>query len=241
MIVNAVASGWEVIYQRAHEQLALQLALNWQPKYRSQRWVEVLSAIGDHDNEQAEWHGSFHLNTAGAPLDFSQKPIQHKQIEEVVDAAQYKSRYVATLISLHTQYLYSKAAQEDAALATILEQQAQERKRWLSSLKITKTDAQKDYQLMHWCDRCSLILCRNQIPEDERKVDIFTGPDERMYQLWQRDSGSLAVEPWPFAEEKMEVRVEARYLKKLKFKNDAELAEALSLAKVEEKVWQFKA
>ncbi|EMR02621.1 hypothetical protein ADICEAN_02220 [Cesiribacter andamanensis AMV16] len=68
MIVNASKGGWEVIFQRAHELLAMQLGWHWRPEQRPHFWLETLAAIGDHDNEQDAWHGRDHLTKAGAPL-----------------------------------------------------------------------------------------------------------------------------------------------------------------------------
>jgi hypothetical protein len=240
MIVNPLPDGWEIIYQRAHEQLALHLGCFWHSKFLPKRWPEVLAAIGDHDNEQQSWQGKSHLNTAGAPIDFSHKNIELEQIEKVVDDAAYKSRYIAVLIGLHTNYLYADEATKNKQLKELLRTQEKQRQAWLKELGITLEEAQSAYCLLHWCDRCSLILCRRELPEDERKLEVFKGPDGKQYFIWKRKDESLGLSPWPFSEDKLEVYVETRRVTQLKFKSDNELARQLAKAPVTERKWVFK-
>ena len=241
MIVNSTRAGWEVIFQRAHELLAVQIGWRWQARQLPLRWVETLTALGDHDNQQDNWQGTKHLTKAGAPLDFSQKVYSLQQAQNVVRVAQYKSRYVALLISMHVSYLYGRLRDESPEMDQLLAEQEKNQQQWRKSLKITKQEAEAAYRLLHWCDRCSLILCRRQIPEDERKLEICQGPDQQVYQLWQRGGDkSLVVEPWPFEEKEFEVWVEARSLEQLSFKDDDELSAALMAAKVEDRRWTFR-
>ena len=69
MIVNYKANGWEVITQRSHALLALQLALHWQAAEQGQRWPELLVAIADHDDAQIELQRNDLLTPQGGPLD----------------------------------------------------------------------------------------------------------------------------------------------------------------------------
>lgn len=241
MIVNPTVKGWEIIFQRAHELLAVQLGWHWQTDQRPLRWLETLTAIGDHDNQQDEWQRAEHINKAGAPMDFSQKVFSLQQARNVVVVAQYKSRYVALLISMHVSYLYENMRGESEELDQLLDEQKQNQQEWRKTLKISKAEAEAAYRLLHWCDRCSLILCRRQLPEDERRLEVFQGPDTQTYHIWQRGHDqSLIVEPWPFIEKEFDVWVEARYLEQLSFKNDEELAKALMSKKPEELRWIFR-
>ena len=241
MIVNSTTKGWEVIFQRAHELLAVQLGWQWQPRYRPQRWLETLTAIGDHDNQQDEWQRAEHLSKAGAPLDFSQKDFSLQQARNVVRVARYKSQYVALLISMHVSYLYEKLRGQSAAIDQLLNEQKENQQQWRKALHLTKEQAESAYRLLHWCDRCSLILCRRQLPEDERRLEIFQGPDGQTHHIWQRSKdGSLGVAPWPFKQKEFDVHVEARQLEQLKFESDEELATALMAASVKELRWTFR-
>ena len=57
MIVNSTPAGWQIIYQQAHALLAAQLAWHWAPTLPPDRWVGLLAAITQHDDEQAAWLG----------------------------------------------------------------------------------------------------------------------------------------------------------------------------------------
>jgi hypothetical protein len=93
---------------------------------------------------------------------------------------------------------------------------------------------------MQWCDRFSLILCRNELPEGERFLEVSTGPDGTDYTVTQRADDTLSVQPWPFEQERFELSVEASYLEQLSFKNDQELLEALKNSTIKDKVWVLR-
>lgn len=240
MIVNAAPEGWEIIFQRAHELLAMQIASYWQQKQRPHRWHELLSAITEHDNQQEAWKGKNHLTASGAPQDFSMKGFSLSQARAVTEVSQYKSRYVSLLISMHTSYLYEPLRGSDKATDQFLDDQLALQQRLLQSLHLSKAASEKAYNLLQWADRCSLILCKDQLPANERRLEVFKDTEGQTYFIWQRKDDSLGVDPWPFEEDKFEVWTERRLLSQLQFKNDEELAQALMAAKVEEKEWAFK-
>ena len=109
MIVNYTATGWEIIYQQAHALLAAQLAYAWPPTLLPDRWVGLLAAIAQHDDEQADWQsrgGSYGLTPAGAPANFTQKPFSMEQARGVMAAARFQGRWRSLLTSLHLSCLY---------------------------------------------------------------------------------------------------------------------------------------
>lgn len=240
MIVNAVHDGWEVIFQRAHELLAQQIASYWNASQKPVRWLELLSAIGEHDNRQEGWHERYHLTPSGAPKDFGMQEFSLLQAREVTDVSKYKSRFVSLLISMHTSYLYEHLRGSSKEVNQFLNDQQSLQKNWLQSLKIDKKEADKAYHLLHWADRCSLILCKNELPADQRQLEVFTGPQKQAYFIQQREDKSLAVEPWPFEESEFKVWVESRTLAQSSFRSDKDLAKALLAADVEEKSWIFR-
>lgn len=240
MIVNQGSNGWEVIFQRAHEMLAMQIAHYWKEAQRPERWAELLSAISEHDNQQEGWGGKKHLTTKGAPIDFTLKGFSLEQARGVTEVSKYKSRYVSLLISMHTSYLYESLRGQNKEIDQFLDDQLELQRNWIKSLGISKTEASRDYNLLQWNDRCSLILCKNQLPADERRLEVFEDPEGNTNFIWQRKDKSIGVDPWPFEEKEFRVWVEARTLEQLQFKNDNELAQALFAADVEEKVWVFR-
>ena len=68
MIVNYTEQGWEIITQRAHGLLAVQIAMQWRIKDRPERWVETLIAIADHDDAQTELEDDDLLTPQGGPV-----------------------------------------------------------------------------------------------------------------------------------------------------------------------------
>ncbi len=240
MIVNQLINGWEVIFQRAHEMLAMQIAQHWQIKQRPERWAELLSAISEHDNRQEGWGDSRHLTATGAPIDFTLKGFSLEQARGVTEVSKYKSRYVSLLISMHTSFLYEPLRGQNKKTDQFLDDQLELQRSWLKSLHISKTEAEKAYNILQWNDRCSLILCKNQLPAGQRRLEVYEDTEGNTNFIWQRKDKSIGVDPWPFEEEEFKVWAEARTLEQLQFKNDNELAKALLGAGVEEKVWVFR-
>lgn len=238
MIVNAIPEGWEIIYQQAHGLLAAQLAFCLKPALQCPYWVETIVAIANHDNRQQTWHGRDGLTAAGAPADFTLLPTTLVQAKALMHAVRFQSRWVALLTAMHMNYLYEGRQGKDAAAFVQEQQDLQHSLR--QHLGISKEAAAKAYAVMQWCDRLSLVLCRNELPAGERSLEISTAPDGKGYFVKQRPDESLHVEPWPFAQPQLEVQVEHRVLKQLQFKNDAELAEALHRAEVKYKKWLFR-
>ncbi|MDO7850061.1 DUF3891 family protein [Hymenobacter convexus] len=241
MIVNSTPAGWQVIYQQAHALLAMQLAWHWPPTLPPDQWVGLLAAIAQHDDEQAAWRGrgGHHgLTDAGAPANFTQKAFSMEQAAGVLAAARFQGRWRSLLTSLHLSCLYEGLRGQSKEIDGFLDELKAQQRQWERALKITKKEAGQAYTLLHWCDRLSLILCRHEIPEMGRAVEIHHGPDGRRHTLRQPAPGSpVLVEPWPFQAPKIEVSVEASVLTQLQYKDDAELAAALRAAPVETLRW----
>ncbi len=92
---------------------------------------------------------------------------------------------------------------------------------------------------MQWCDRLSLILCRQELPEAERALEISNGPDGNRYDVRQLANGTIQVLPWPFGSNYFTVTVEASYLQQLQFQSEDELATALRQAPICLKSWKL--
>ena len=240
MIVNPTQTGWEVIYQQAHALLATKIAAHWRADQRPERWIETLVALAQHDDESSDWTGSGHLTESGAPLDFglSKKPGL-AQPSLVMYELQSKGQWGALLISMHMLFLYDHLREESAPLAAFLDEQQKNQKYWRSALKISKKEAEAAYALFQWCDRMSLILCRHELPEAGRALEVSVGPDGTHYDVFFRDE-AVNIKPWPFEENHFMVSVETSQLDQLKFKNDGELLVALQNTPVTNLTWAFK-
>jgi hypothetical protein len=240
MIVNPTQTGWEVIYQPAHALLATKIAAHWRVDQRPERWIETLVALAQHDDEAHDWTGSAHLTEAGAPLDFALSQNQSLlQPSLVTHDLQYKSQWAALLISMHMVFLYENRRQQSPEFAAFLDEQLAAQKHWRSALEVTKKEADAAYALFQWCDRLSLILCRRELPEGERALEVSTGPDGTPYHVVRRDE-VVSVLPWPFADTEFMLSVESKQVSQLSFKDDPELEATLQKTPVTNLSWCFE-
>ncbi|MEH1874345.1 DUF3891 family protein [Nostoc sp.] len=243
MIVNATPNGWEVIYHRAHALLAAQLGGQWRRKDAPARLYETIAAISHHDDLEKEWEEDI-LTEAGAPLDFTlatkkDAEIGINKLADLVKNARYRGRWVALLISMHISRLNEPSRGQFPELDKILDEQLQNQQRWRKELGIEKEEVDAAYAFMQWCDRLSLILCQQELPEDERFLEISKGPEGQRYDIMQRSDNLVVVKPWPFQDEKFTVNVEACDLSQVKFESSAELAQALQEAPIKVLEWTF--
>jgi len=240
MIVNYTVDGWQIIYQQAHGQLAAQLAWHWPSFGPADRWVGILSAIAQHDDEQRNWDGHYGITPAGAPANFTMKEFSLEQAQALMKAARFQGRWRGLLTSMHLSTLYESLRGENATTDAFLDEQRALQSNWRKQLKVSKSEAQQAYDLMHWCDRLSLILCRHELPEMGRALEIYTGQDGQRYDVVRpTGEGPVTVTPWPFREESFVVSVETSTIRQLQFKDDAELAAALREAPISTLTWEF--
>lgn len=239
MIVNAKISGWEIIFQQSHGLLAGKIARQWKTSLRPDRWLETLIAITDHDDKQDSWNESRHLTDAGAPMDFSHREPSLERGKSIVDASQTKSRWISLLISKHVSYIYGTINDPDREMKLFVKKQESYQHALTKELNASPSEVQQAYELMQWCDRASLILCKNQLPADERALEVSNGPDHNKHYIILRKDNTLKVDPWPFRKSRFSVAAEARYLSQLKFNTNEELGTALLKAPVLEKEWIF--
>jgi Protein of unknown function (DUF3891) len=239
VIVNATTNGWEIIYHRAHALLAAQLAGQWRRKNAPARLYETLAAISHHDDLEKEWEEHI-VTEAGAPMDFMLNPvIDIEKMANLVKNARYRGRWVALLISKHMSRLLERSRGKMTELDKFLDEQLENQKLWTQELEIEKTDVEAAYAFMQWCDRLSLILCQQELPADERWLEISKGPDDERYDIMQRPDSLVTVKPWPFEDEKFTVNIEACDITQLKFKSSSELSQALQEAPIKILEWTF--
>ncbi|MCB2406657.1 DUF3891 family protein [Hymenobacter lucidus] len=240
MIVNLTPEGWQIIYQQAHALLAAQLAWQWPSFGPADRWVGLLAAIAQHDDEQERWDGHYGLTPAGAPANFTMKEFSLEQATGVLRAARFQGQWRSLLTSMHLSFLYESLRGQQQYIDTFLDEQKASQQQWRRALKVTKPEAQQAYALMQWCDRLSLILCREELPEMGRHLEISTGPDGQRYEVTRpTPAGPVRVTPWPFAAPEFSVSVEACLLSQLQFKDDDELSTAIREAPLATLRWDF--
>ena len=85
---------------------------------------------------------------------------------------------------------------------------------------------------MLFCDRCSLILCQDQVPQVGRKLEINKTIDNKTYFISSNDDGTLTISPWPFAKNAFELDLEYRILTEASFNGNQALKGAIEEADV---------
>ncbi|WP_066835796.1 DUF3891 family protein [Rufibacter ruber] len=240
MIVNPHEKGWELIFQQAHALLAAEIGFAWLLEKRPLHFVQTLAAIAQHDDGQKELRNQYTLTPAGAPANFTQLPFSLAQAQQVMKEARFQGRWRSLLTSMHLSFLYETLRGQKTEWDHFLEEQLASQKLWRQQLKVKKAEAQYAYDFMQWCDRLSLILCRNELPEMERALEISDGPDRQKYEVRQLSDATIVVQPWPFEQPSLALGVEVRYLQQLHFTSDQELAQAIWQAPVQQKSWVLK-
>jgi hypothetical protein len=239
MIVNQTKNGWEILYHRAHALLAAQIAGQWDRAKVPARFYETIAAISHHDDLEQEWEDA-QLTGAGAPLDFTlDAESSIEQLDRLVESAQHRGRWVAMLVSMHVCCLNASRRGTSKEWDRFLDEQVAKQEKWRKALKTAKDEADRAYQFLHWCDRLSLILAQQEIPVDQRALEITSRLDDRRYDVKKLSTGDITVEPWPFEKERFTVNVEACDLSLLQFENNEDLQSALRNAPIKVLQWQF--
>jgi hypothetical protein len=239
MIVNLVQNGWEVIYHRAHALLAAQIGGHWRKSDSPKRLYETLAAISHHDDLEKEWEGN-ELTEAGAPLDFTlSRSDDIEPLRKHLDNARYRGRWVTLLTSKHICFLNQDRWGTSEEWDDFLQEQVGQQEAWRKALGITKDEAERAYQFMRWCDRLSLILAQQKIPDAGRALEITSGIDDQRYDVRQLPDGKLTVEPWPFEDDEFTVNVEATGLSELKYDSNEALVKALKSSPIKVLEWTF--
>lgn len=245
MIVILTESGYDVIFQPAHGLLAAKIAQHWRLDERPRHWLELLTAIAQHDNNQRDFRGGNRRTEAGAPRGFTVSSGESEvsdleQPRATLEDAFYQGRYVALMVSQHVSTLYEPRRGASEELDALLDEQRADQKRWRKELGLTKAETERAYRLMLWCDRCSLILCQDLVPEAGRRLEVQMTPEGEPSFIREGEDGVVHIDPWPFEEEGFREGVEVRRLEQIAFASDEELHEALRVSPVEVRSWEFR-
>jgi len=228
MIVNYTENGWEIILQRTHGLLAGELCQHWKVSHRPSRWLETLIATTEHDDVFNEFERGPLLTTKLTPLDFKMTCFDEKASEDMISMALSKSRFIALLLASHINFTHG----EEPKAAKFLRELKTNSEKWRQQVATNGQEVANAYELLEFCDAFSLLICQDQIPPGERKLEISTGPDGRRFHFFQRKQ-TLVVEPWPFEEHCFEVSYERRILEAVSFQTDEDLQSALESARIE--------
>lgn len=239
MVVVYTDSGWRVTTQRAHGILAAQIALNWKVAHRPGRWLETLLAIAEHDDAENELDGENLLAVSGGPLNYTMKSFDLDHCKKLVRHSATKSQYISLLTSMHMEFLYGKEAKKNKIARGFLREQEQFRVSTCRQLSITMAELKKIYSFLEWCDALSLILCSDQVPAENRKLEVSAGPDKVCYEVFQLHEKQIVIEPWPFETSAFSVHFETRAVERMHFDRSSEFRTAFLNAPVSEIEWKI--
>lgn len=245
MIVRHTDVGWRVVFHAAHGWLAQQLAGKLRVDQTLPYWPLTQMAIGIHDDGKKPFlaGGRAYITETGAPKDFTQVSLDAE--ERVQDSrnqiwgAVKKHQWIGMLVSWHNEFIYGNEAVDDD-MRRLLDEQADRRRDLLDRMGVSLEQVQQSYQWLRWCDRCSLILAGQDVPAMQRRIEIISDWQGTRWDLHQGEGETLHIDPWPFYDDRVVVSVEARNLKQLSFRDDAELAAALLAAPVVERLFEFE-
>lgn len=244
MIVEHQNKGWRIVSHYAHGLLAGKLANALRLDLRPSQWIDVLTAIIEHDDHLLDFGEQNYLTEIGTPLDYRMSSGTDEEIlehaERVYKNALQKSQMVGMLIGRHLVFLNTDLAKQYAPMKrfiTMVEDRSKVQRRIYG---LNKKKENSIYDIMRFCDRCSLILCQNQVPTIGRKLEINATIDNKTYFIHRGSEDNLSIEPWPFEETKFVMNYEYKILSESSFGSNTELENVLSKADIHLDVLNFE-
>jgi hypothetical protein len=224
MLVRRDAERALVIGQPAHAWVSGQLARAWAGPVEP--WEEVCLAAEQHDLGMAAWERQPTLNPeTGLPRSFMELPLdEHVEIwRSAAPLVLTQSRYAALLVSMHGTALYERRdltrlePGEVARVEAFMAEQHQLQRELIAGLD--EEQVRRNQRLIWTWDSLSLGLLLGWAPFVLRDVPA---------------AGEIAVEdgtldPWPFADERVSVRCDARRLEG-RYDDEAKMRAALEAA-----------
>jgi hypothetical protein len=226
------------IGQPAHAWVSGQLAAAW----GNERFGpveprdEVCLAAQQHDIGMAAWDASPELNPeTGRPYSFIEMPLEtHLGLwTRAPRLALSQSRYAALLVSMHGVALYGMRDLDrmdpgDAArVRAYTDSQRAFQAELLDSLGAADEEVRRNQRLLWTWDYLSLAVCLGWDPATARAVPAAGDPVDMG--LEQRGGGIVAVDPWPFAADRVDLGCEGRRLAG-RYDDEAALRAALERA-----------
>jgi len=244
MIVKQKKEGWEIISHYTHGLLAGKIANQLKEELKTPHWLDVLTAIIEHDDHLLDFDEQNYLTDTGAPMDFTMSAGTPTEIlahaRSVYNDALQKSQLVALLVGRHLSFLNEELAKDFKEMQLFLVEVEKNRNNQRKLYALNKADEDALYDILLFCDRCSLILCQDKIPEVERKLEINKTIEKNTYFIAKNAENKIKIEPWCFENDHFKLRLEYRILTKAAYKNNQELEHDLENAKVEIRTFQFE-
>jgi len=232
MLVNRNKNGLSIIYHAAHGLLAGKIANKIDSKYRPEPWFESLVAVTEHDDRQLNFEEKSYLSEVGIPLDFTEEqrtiPEIMKRIKEVIISTKNKSSWTRLLVSYHIEFLYGKLQSESKRISSFLKTENEARKVILELYNCSEKKARESYEFLRFCDRLSLILCHNKVPEQGRNLEINQSILNKKFFIYKSENETLSIRPWIFEADSFKLSVEKRSIDYSYFSSEQEFETSLN-------------
>jgi hypothetical protein len=218
MVLRRLDRGVLCIGQPAHAWLSGQLARAWAAPFEPRD--EICLAVGQHDLGMAAWDAAPTLNPeTGFPHSFLEMPLEtHLRLwSRAPELALSQSRWVGLLVSMHGAALYA-GRRGEPGVGEFLDAQARLQADLRASLGVSEENATRHQRRLAAWDWMSLALCMDRLPAtvEEPELEMRRGGD-----------GAVIVDPWPFAAQAVDLRVEGRRLPE-PFDDEEEMRKALA-------------
>ncbi|WP_028374771.1 DUF3891 family protein [Leeuwenhoekiella sp. MAR_2009_132] len=218
MIVSADINGTRIITQTHHAHIACYIGHQLKNKYKNAYFADVIAAIAFHETRETDFNYTRQLNDLGQPVSFDKPDVTEAQLgkkaEEILNGLKSRSLLVAALVCSHLKFL-SPQVFEAGLVSTIncdLDKQA------MKAYNL-KTDSYNIlYGIVRFCDRLSLMICQDELPDANRSYDINDALGDTIHNLCDKE-GELIINPWPFQEDEVIINYEYHILKQRSFKN----------------------
>jgi hypothetical protein len=240
VLVRVDDDGALVIGQLSHSWLSGQLARAWgnerfdAPEPRE----EIVLGAEQHDvgwalvDLEPGWN-----EQSGLPRNFLEHTVEeHLAIWRAApDRLLSESHHAALVVSMHGRSLSelrAKASPEQAAAVRgHIEAERARQQMLCQTLGVSEAQAQTTQRQMWTWDGLSLALCNGWQPFTSRDVPSRDGPVEvQLRRLEPSPSGgTYTLDPWPFAQDRVQVRCEGRRLNS-RYEDEPAMREALARA-----------
>lgn len=231
MIVNKSISGLHIIFHQSHGLLAGKIANEISPDLRPPYWFETLIAICEHDDRQLNIKEKDYLSDIGVPLDFTEEQSSVndviKRMNRILDSAFHKSLWTKLLISYHLEFIYSHLKDSSKQIKSFFNKEEKTRKQLLKHYNLSDKKGREFYEFLRFCDRLSLILCKNEVPDGSRMLEINTSINGETYFIKKTENDEMIISPWIFTQSHFELSVEERILKDTQFDSSKQFETAL--------------
>jgi len=243
MIVNQNIEGWEIFSHSSHGLLAGKIAHEINDSYKNENWVATLAAIIEHDDRQLNFDEKEYLTKIGTPKDFL---LENRNVHEIVKRSRRllaqsreKSIWIAMLIAHHLQFIYKEMAIDKKTISKFLKELQQIEAGYMKDLDLTEKKLDAIYQIMVFADRCSLILCQDEIPMKNRQLEINTSIDGQTFWIKRKENGDLQIKPWIFEKESFTVNAEYKLVTQSSFISNNEFEKLLDKSALKIRTWKL--